>query len=235
MRKRIVLPLLFVTLMTTMVACKDKDEMSQDDRITISTDTVGDVSSEDITEQEESKEDITYEVKKEYYKKDNISIEYPVIEGNIPDVDALNQSIYDENMSGIEYLTDSYTYDQTMEIKEQSNEVLSVLFQAYNMYSTASHPAALFNTINIDVKTGKRIEFEKDKFEEFSNKVQNKEFEIIGLIEGIEVEQAKDEIVMHFGMSSGYPMFYIQDGVYHYVMPVNHALGDYMVITLTTE
>ncbi|MBQ4524373.1 MAG: hypothetical protein IJA10_15750 [Lachnospiraceae bacterium] len=238
MRKKILLPLLFLAMMSTFTACNDTDSISgdDDDRITISTDTTSkDESSDDLSTEDGNSEVVTYEVKTEHYERDNISIEYPVLEGNIPNIDTLNKTIYDENMEGIEYLTDSYTYDQTIEMKEQSDEILSILCQAYNMYSSASHPVALFSTINIDVKTGTLIEFEESNLDEFSKKINNREFEIVDLMEGIEVEEAKDEIIMHFNLSSGYPMFYIQDGIYHYVMSVNHALGDYMTITLTTE
>ncbi|MBQ3513088.1 MAG: hypothetical protein IJA32_04730 [Lachnospiraceae bacterium] len=238
MRKKILLPLLFLAVIATFTACKDTDSISndEDDRITISTDTTSmDDASDDSSTEDGNSEVVTYEVKTEVYKKDNISVEYPVLEGNIPNVDTLNSTIYDQNMAGIEYLTDSYTYEQTIEIKEQSEETLSILCEAYNMYNTASHPVALFSTINIDVKTGKMIEFEESKLDEFSKKINNREFEIVDLMEGIEVEKAKDEIIINHNLSSGYPMFYIQDGVYHYVMSVNHALGDYMTITLTTE
>lgn len=238
MRKKLLLPLLFLAMMATFTACNDTDTISgdDDDRITISTDTTSkDDSSDDLSTEDGDSKVVTYEVKTERYERDNISVEYPVLEGNIPNVDTLNTTIYNENMAGIEYLTESYTYEQTIEIKEQSDEVISILCQAYNMYSSASHPVALFSTINIDVKTGTLIEFEESNREAFMEKINNREFEIVDLMEGIEVEEAKDEIIMHSNLSSGFPMFYIQDGVYHYVMSVNHALGDYMTITLTTE
>lgn len=238
MRKKIRLPFLLLIMMATFTACNNEDSISSDgdDRITIVTDSTSmEGSSEDSSVPDETSESVVYEVKKGHYEKDSISIEYPILEGNIPNVDTLNTTINEESMEGIEYLTDSYTYEQTIEIKEQTEEVLSVLCQAYNMYSGASHPVALYSTINIDVKTGKMIELKKEELGEVSQKINDREFEIVGLMEGVEVEDAKDEIIMHFNLSSGYPMFYIQDGIYHYVMPVNHAIGDYMTITLTTE
>lgn len=236
MRKKILLPLLLLAMMATFTACNDDDLSSDDDRITISTDTTSiNDSSDDVPTEDVTSEVITYEVETEIYERGGISIEYPVLEGNIPNIDTLNTTIYDQNMEGIQYLTDSYTYKQKFIIKEQTEDTLSILCQAYNIYSTAGQPVALFSTINIDVKNGTMIEFDELQRDEFSTKINNREFEIVDLMEGVEIEEAKDEIVMHFNLSSGLPMFYIENGIYHYVMPVNHALGDYMTITLTTE
>lgn len=238
MRKKLILPLLFLAMMATFTACNDKDSIStdEDDRITISTDTTSvDDSSDDASTEDGDSQVITYEVKSEIYERDNISIEYPVLEGNIPNIDTLNDTMYNANMEGVEYLTDSYTYEQTIEVKEQSDEVLSILCKAYNKYSTASYPVALFTTFNIDVKTGTMITFEEQEREGIYEKVNSREFEIVDLSEGMDVEEAKDEAIMNFNLSSAYPMYYIQDGVNYYLVPVSHESGDYMTITLTEE
>lgn len=237
MRKRLLLPLLCVVVLASFTACNGKNSVSgdEDERITISTDTASkeDASDDESTSEDQDDKEITYEVKKEVYKKDQITIEYPVLVGNIPNVETLNELMYENCTAGMEYLTDSYTYEQTFEVMEQSDEVVSILCKAYNMYSNASHPVALYSTMNIDVKTGTVISLDEAQEAQIHEKIGNKEFEIVDLMEGVEVEEAKEAILQEFLPSSAaYPIFYIRDGVYYYLMPVNHALGDYMTITL---
>ena len=133
MRKKLLLPLLFLAMMATLTACKENDSIShEDDRITIKADITsedGDLSVASATEdaKEDESEVISYEVKTELYEKGQISIEYPVLEGNIPNIDQLNSTLYGENMGGVEYLSDFYTLEQKIEIKEQSDEIISIV------------------------------------------------------------------------------------------------------------
>ena len=239
MRKKLLLPLLFLAMMATLTACKKNDSIShEDDRITIKADITsegGDLSVASATEdaKEDESEVISYEVKTELYEKDQISIEYPVLEGNIPNIDQLNSTLYEENMGGVEYLTDFYTLEQKIEIKEQSDEIISIVCKGYCTYNNASYPLAIFTAFNIDVKNGTFIEFQDH--EQVSEKVNNKEFEILDLPEGMDLEAAKDEVVMNYNLSSAFPMYYIQDGVEYYMVPVSHESGDNMTIVLTEE
>lgn len=103
-----------------------------------------------------------YDVVSQTYIQDNIEIAYPQIT-NLPD-DAIQQQInellrnkpvkcWDEDCREMTGLTMRTKY----EIKWQSANLLTVQYRSYRYMKGAAHPVNIFDTINIDINTGREI------------------------------------------------------------------------------
>lgn len=118
------------------------------------------------------REDLSYQVNIQSYEKDDftsekggkaeISIEYAVISGEIPNVDGINQAIYEEVNEVEEHInssatllseTDVYQYTGTCYVSYMSEDILSVVYVEYG-YLNDNFLESYVISKNFDMQTG---------------------------------------------------------------------------------
>lgn len=121
----------------------------------------------------EIREDLNYQAAFDVYKKDdfiqedkacimNLYFDYPVISGDIPNIDGINQAVYGEIEEVEEYMAsaagvlsegDVYDFAGTGYVTYMSEEFLSVVFVEYG-YLNEEYLESYVISLNFDVQTG---------------------------------------------------------------------------------
>ena len=211
------------------------------------------VAVEENTNKNNDQEINKYNIKSEFYKEGNISIEYPQIKTKDGSDDNFthkwNKILKDELISNdlpsnpepeLEY------YNMGYKVKTNNNNTISLLFSINYYFKGSAHPSADCITYNIDILKNKKIELQDDP--NFSKYVENILYDknySLRYNSGEEVDKNDIKEVKEFSLESlekndisklkneleDY-RFYYENNKTVIIFEANHACGDYVLAVM---
>ena len=194
--------------------------------------------------------------KLETYKSGKVSIEYPVI-SNMKD-SALQTKVNELVKSNATAIVKAYEMDEASDTADIKCKVVSSDRKRVSLVYTGSvsgkdsaHPTGVFYTNTIDLDTGKDLGFSDfaDPYTmagyllsddvEFADLSADDQANVKEVIRGESIEYYTDLFKnADFPLSgTAFPesFSYEKQGVLYFSVPVNHALGDYVVVKYATQ
>ena len=132
----------------------------------------GDSDEEYYDFEQDIRDDLSYEVELEEFDKEDydcpegtearLAITYPVVTGDIPNVEEINRKLYEEVTAADEYITavadlmedgDSFEYQSECYVTYMDEDILSVAFQERGILND-SMIGAVIVSMNFDLQTG---------------------------------------------------------------------------------
>ncbi len=170
----------------------------------------------------------------------DVKIEYPQIKEDENDItEKINEIIkeaaineyYDKwNLEGL-------TIDQSYEIKNQENRLLSIVFNGYVNVEGTAHPTDTYHAVTINLDTGEKLALSDfiESYKDLENSITDNEYEVI--YGGLKV-YSSDEILSiirnnfeNISIDDNNQAFYVSEGnKICIIVEMSHAEGDYSIV-----